>query len=67
DEPTSALDETSKLAVESLIHGLVRQSHLACIIVTHDWQQAKRFAERVIMLDHGMVTRTGSVQEVLGA
>ncbi len=67
DEPTSALDEASKLAVESLILNVVRQSQLTCVIVTHDSGQARRFADRVLMLDHGSITRTGTVQEVLGA
>lgn len=67
DEPTSALDEASKLAVESLILNVVRQSQLTCVIVTHDSAQARRFADRVLMLDHGSITRTGTVQEVLGA
>lgn len=67
DEPTSALDEASKLAVESLILGVVRQSQLTCVIVTHDTQQARRFADRILLLDHGSATRAGSVKEVLGA
>ncbi len=67
DEPTSALDDDAKLAVESLILGVVRKSHLTCVIVTHDRQQAERFAERVMLLDHGRMTRIGSVQEVLRA
>ena len=67
DEPTSALDEASKLTVESLILSVVRQAQLTCVIVTHDRQQAQRFAERVLMLDHGSVTKSGTVREVLGA
>jgi putative ABC transport system ATP-binding protein len=67
DEPTSALDETAKQAVESLILSVVRQSQLTCVIVTHDTRQAQRFADRVLVLDHGSVTTMGSVREVLGA
>jgi UDP-glucose/iron transport system ATP-binding protein len=67
DEPTSALDEASKLTVESLIHSVVRESQLTCVIVTHDTTQARRFADRVLMLDHGSVTKAGLVEEVLGA
>ena len=67
DEPTSALDEASKLVVESMILRVVRDSKLTCVIVTHDTQQAQRFADRVLVLDHGSVTKTGSVQEVLRA
>ncbi len=67
DEPTSALDETAKLVVESMILRVVRDSKLTCVIVTHDTQQAARFAERALVLDHGRVTNMGSVQEVLRA
>jgi len=67
DEPTSALDEASKLVVEAMILRVVRDSQLTCVIVTHDNAQAERFAERVLVLDRGHVTKTGSVREVLGA
>jgi putative ABC transport system ATP-binding protein len=67
DEPTSALDDASKLIVESMILRVVRDSKLTCVIVTHDTPQAERFAERVLVLDHGSVTKTGTVQEVLRA
>ncbi len=67
DEPTSALDEASKSAVEALIHRVVRKSHLTCVIVTHDTAQTRRFADRVIVLERGRVTKVGSVQEVLDA
>jgi len=67
DEPTSALDESAKLVVESMILRVVRDSKLTCVIVTHDTQQATRFAERALVLDHGHVTKIGSVQEVLRA
>jgi len=67
DEPTSALDEEAKHAVESLIQSVVRESQLTCVIVTHDRPQAERFADRVLLLDHGSVIKTGPVREVLGA
>ena len=67
DEPTSALDDASKLTVESLILSVVKQSKLTCVIVTHDTRQAQRFAEQVMVLERGQVTKRGSVLEVLGA
>jgi putative ABC transport system ATP-binding protein len=67
DEPTSALDEKAKGGVESTIRDIVRETHLTCIIVTHDLAQAARMATRVIMLEHGQVTRIGAVNEVLHA
>ncbi len=67
DEPTSALDDAAKFEVESLIQDIIRQSHLTCVIVTHDFAQAARMATRVMMLEQGRAKRVGTVEEVLHA
>jgi putative ABC transport system ATP-binding protein len=67
DEPTSALDDAAKFGVESLIQDIIRQSHLTCVIVTHDFAQAARMATRVMMLEQGRAKRVGTVEEVLHA
>ena len=67
DEPTSALDEAAKVEVESLICDIIKETHLTCIIVTHDMAQAARIATHVTMIEHGHVTKTGTVNEVLHA
>ena len=67
DEPTSALDEQAKAGVESLIQDIIRDTHLTCIIVTHDTAQAMRMATRVMMMEKGRATRIGAVMEVLHA
>jgi putative ABC transport system ATP-binding protein len=67
DEPTSALDDAAKSEVESLIQDIIRQSHLTCVIVTHDFAQAARMATHVMMLEQGRATRSGTVEEVLHA
>ena len=67
DEPTSALDEEAKDEVERLICDIIRETHLTCIIVTHDLAQAARVATRAMMLERGHVKRIGTVSEVLHA
>ena len=67
DEPTSALDDQAKAGVESLIHDIIAETHLTCVIVTHDTAQAARMATRVMVLDRGHMTRIGAVSEVLHA
>jgi putative ABC transport system ATP-binding protein len=67
DEPTSALDEDSKLGIEELIAGLVRDQGLTCVMVTHDRDQARRMCNRVILLEVGHLTQSGTAMEVLGA
>ena len=67
DEPTSALDEQAKAEVESLIQDIIRETHLTCIMVTHDTAQAARIASRVMMLEKGRATKIGTIKEVLHA
>jgi putative ABC transport system ATP-binding protein len=67
DEPTSALDQAAKLEVESSIQKVVRDQALTCVMVTHDFAQAARLADRAILLESGRIVRSGSVREVLHA
>lgn len=67
DEPTSALDEASKLDVEALLQEIVRDQKLTCVMVTHDVAQARRLAERALVMEAGRIVREGAVREVLSA
>jgi putative ABC transport system ATP-binding protein len=64
DEPTSALDDEAKLGIESLIQRVVADSHLTCIMVTHDIAQSTRLAERLMILEAGRAVRIGRTNEV---
>jgi len=67
DEPTSALDEDAKAGVEALIRDIIRETHLTCVMVTHDMAQAARLATRIMLLQSGRTEKIGTVQEVLHA
>jgi phosphate-transporting ATPase len=54
DEPTAALDAASVAAVESLIGARIRAG-LAVLWVTHDAEQAKRVAHRLLVVGGGQV------------
>ena len=54
DEPTAALDPASVASVESLIATRVRAG-LAALWVTHDAEQAKRIARRLLVAKGGQV------------
>ena len=55
DEPTAALDERTRDAVERTLLELRSRLSAALIIVTHDQAQARRLADRVLVLDHGRI------------
>lgn len=67
DEPTSALDDATKHEVESVIFEIIRTQRLTCLFVTHDMEQARRVADRIMFMEAGRITRIGAVEEVLDA
>ncbi len=65
DEPTSSLDEDTERDVEKLICNVLRAGDFTCMIVTHDRDQARRVASRVMTMHDGRLGRVGTVEEVL--
>jgi putative ABC transport system ATP-binding protein len=65
DEPTSALDATSALSIEALLLRIIRERNMTCIIITHNQQQAARFADQTMRLEHGRLVAIGPTMEVL--
>lgn len=65
DEPTSALDEASARGVEDLVLSLVRERRMACVIVTHNTDQARRIADRTMVIEAGKLVATGLTSEIL--
>jgi putative ABC transport system ATP-binding protein len=66
DEPTSALDEASARAIEDLLAGIIRERGMTCVVVTHNTAQARRMADRTMMLEAGRLVAVGPTREVLG-
>ncbi|MBC8086117.1 MAG: amino acid ABC transporter ATP-binding protein [Phycisphaerae bacterium] len=64
DEPTSALDPARRGALGELLRSLAGAGR-AIVIVTHDVDFAKACADRVVVIDNGLVTESGLAHEVL--
>lgn len=67
DEPTSALDHDAEQEVEALIREIISTQQLTCLIVTHDMAQARRLAERAMLIREGRLIDMGPAEEVLDA
>ena len=67
DEPTSALDEDSSRAIEELLLGLVHERQIICAIVTPSTSQARRIADRAMIIEKGKLVSIGPIKEVLDA
>ncbi|GAA3938230.1 ABC transporter ATP-binding protein [Microbacterium soli] len=64
DEPTNHLDIEAQLATLAALRALA-DSGIAVLAALHDLTLAARFADRVVMLDHGRLVATGLPLEVL--
>ena len=53
DEPTSALDTKSALAVEEVLDEVIKRHNIGILIVTHNVEQAERFASRIVNIGGG--------------
>jgi putative ABC transport system ATP-binding protein len=65
DEPTSALDQAAEKEVEQLLVRIFREQSQTCLIVTHDPEQARRMASKVMQMERGRLVKFGPVKEVL--
>jgi phosphate-transporting ATPase len=54
DEPTAAVDETAREAVETLIKNRLAEG-VAVILVTHDSDQARDLAKRLLTVEDGAI------------
>lgn len=64
DEPTSALDPARRAALGESVRALATQGR-GLLIVTHDAEFARNFADRVVVLSHGTIAEQGPAGQVL--
>ncbi len=67
DEPTTALDVTLRGQILDLLSDLQRQTGMAVLLITHDLNLVRRFADRVAVMEHGTLVEEGAVAGVFGA
>jgi peptide/nickel transport system ATP-binding protein len=65
DEPTTALDTLSQRDVLELMAELARDFNIATLLITHDLGLVSRYAERVVVLEKGVLRETGETKRVL--
>ena len=65
DEPTAAMDMESTLAAEGLIRRYCTETGCGVLLITHSISQARRIADRVIVLHQGRLIEQGESVQVL--
>ena len=64
DEPTTALDVSLRGQILDLLDDLRRQHGMAVLMITHDLNLVRRFADRVAVMQAGAIVEQGPVGEV---
>ncbi len=61
DEPFGALDALTRLRMQGLLRRLRAQHGFAALLVTHDVEEALLLADRVLLLDDGVIAEEVTV------
>jgi microcin C transport system ATP-binding protein len=67
DEPTTALDVTVRAQILELLAELQRKYGMAVLLITHDLNLVRRFADRVAVMENGHLVEHGAVATVFDA
>ncbi len=64
DEPTTALDVTLRGQILDLLSEVQKQNGMAMLLITHDLNLVRKFADRVVVMENGYLVEQGTVEEV---
>jgi microcin C transport system ATP-binding protein len=71
DEPTTALDVTIRAQIVDLLLEIQRDEAerrgMAVLLITHDLNLVRRFAQRVAVMEKGVLVESGSTQQIFEA
>jgi peptide/nickel transport system ATP-binding protein len=65
DEPTTALDVTTQAQILALIRDLQKRKNTAVLFITHDFGVVAEIADRVAVMQHGLVVEQGDTSSIL--
>jgi sulfate transport system ATP-binding protein len=64
DEPFGALDAKVRADLRRWLRRLHDEIHLTSLFVTHDQEEALEVADRIVVMNHGVVEQVGTPEEV---
>jgi ABC-2 type transport system ATP-binding protein len=66
DEPTTGLDPNARREIWEILHSLRQSSGTSMILTTHYMEEAENLCDYIIIMDHGVVLKEGTMSQLLG-
>ena len=67
DEPTTALDVTIQAQILELLEDLQKEFSMAVLLITHNLNLVRRFADRVGVMQGGRIVEQGALETIFSA
>src|SRR6188472_3022874 len=64
DEPLSALDALERVRLRGEIRALQQRLGVTTIMVTHDQEEALSMADRIVVMNHGVIEQVGTPMDI---
>jgi len=64
DEPTTALDVTLRVQILDLLGEIQASNGMAMLLITHDLNLVRKFADRVAVMENGYLVEQGTVDAI---
>lgn len=64
DEPLSALDAKVRTHLRDEIKSLQQKLGITTVMVTHDQEEALAMADRIVVMNHGVIEQVGTPEEI---
>lgn len=64
DEPTTALDQQIQTQILDLIQSLQRKYQMAVLLITHDLNIVRDYADRVCVMQRGAIIEQGTTEQI---
>jgi ABC-2 type transport system ATP-binding protein len=66
DEPTTGLDPNARREIWGILRELKKKSQTTMILTTHYMEEAEQLCDQIIIIDHGVILKSGTLFELLG-
>jgi microcin C transport system ATP-binding protein len=67
DEPTTALDVTIQQQILDLLYEIQQDTGMSVLLITHDLNLVRRFANRVCVMNQGQIVETNETEKLFDA